>query len=97
MDKIRQSTIEQLQIVSPRLDPIRQIVAARQYNCPTLVDEPIQTLTARSQRLTLKEVQNLPIEDLHTIIEGRESRGHRPRCAWCPSSNYRCNSCNRTV
>jgi len=75
METIRQSTIAQLQVVSPRLDPSRQIAMARQYNCPsTLVDEPIQTLTDRTQRLTLREMQTLPIDDLHTIIEGRESR-----------------------
>ena len=97
MDRIRQTTIEQLLVTSPRLDPIRQIVAARRYNCPALVDEPIRILTARPQRLTLKEMQILPVEDLHTIIEGRESRGLKPRCAWCPSSSYRCNNCNRTA
>ena len=97
MEKIRESTIAQLLVASPPLDPIRQIVVARQYNCPTLVDEPLQTLTARTQRLTLKEVQTLPTEDLHTIIEGRETRNNIPSCAWCTSSSYRCNGCRRTL
>jgi hypothetical protein len=37
MATIRESTIEQLLIVSPRLDPIRQIVAARKFDCAVLV------------------------------------------------------------
>src|SRR5258706_9298752 len=97
METIRQSAIAQLQVVSPPLDPIRQIIMAHQYNCPALVDEPIRTLTERMQRLTLKEMQSLPIEDLHTIIEGRESRTPKSRCAWCTSSTYRCNGCGRTM
>jgi len=74
MDTIRQVTIEQLRVVSPCLDPIRQIAVARRYNCDTLVDQPIQTLIARAQRLTLSEMQSLPIGDLYTIVEGRETR-----------------------
>jgi len=97
METIRQSTIEQLQVVSPRLDPIRQIAAARQYNCADLADEPIRTLVARAQRLTLKEMQILPVEDLHTVIEGREGRNQKPRCVWCTSTSYRCSTCNRTA
>lgn len=97
METIRESTIAQLQVVSPPLDPIRQIVMARQYNCPTLVDDPIRTLTARTQRLTLKEMQTLPIEDIHTIIEGREGQSRKPSCPWCASSSYRCSTCNRTM
>ena len=97
METIRQSTIVQLQVVSPRLDPTRQIAVARQYNCADLVDEPIQSLADRTQRLTLKEMQNLPIEDLYTIIESRESRTHKPRCPHCPSSIFRCNGCRNTT
>ena len=97
METIRQSTIAQLQVVSPRLDPTRQIAMARRYNCPALVDEPIQTLTNRTLGLTLKEMQNLPIEDLHTIIEGRETRTHRPTCFNCSSTTFRCNGCRITT
>ena len=79
MDKIRQSTIEQLRVVSPRLDPIRQIAAARQYNCTVLVHEPIQILIARTQKLTLEEMRTLSIEDLYTVIEGRENRAQTHR------------------
>ena len=99
METIRQSTIAQLQVVSPRLDPTRQIAVARQYNCPALVDQPIQTLKDRMQRLTLKEMRNLPIEDLHTIIEGRENRSNKPHCSNCDSFNItsRCNVCRITT
>ena len=95
MDTIRQSTIEQLRVVSPCLDPIRQIVAARRYNCAILVNEPIQALMARTQKLTLEEMQILPIEDLHTIVDGRENQAQKPRCTWCPSTSSICNNCRR--
>jgi len=97
METIRQPTIAKLQVVSPRLDPIRQIAIARQYNCPALVDEPIRTLTDRTQQLTLEEIQGLPSEDLHTIIECRESRISKPFCPHCPSSTFRCNGCRMTT
>ena len=93
MDTIRQSTIEQLRVVSPRLDPIRQIKVAHQYNYTVLVDEPIQNLIARTQRLTLEETRTLPVEDLHTIMEGREIRANIPRCTRCNPYTHLCNTC----
>jgi len=67
---IRQATIKQLKVVSPRLDYIRQIVAARRYKCAVLLDKPS---LAHVQQLTLKEMQDLPVEDLHTSTTSRES------------------------
>ena len=95
MDTIRESTIEQFKVVSPRLDPIRQIRAARQYDCAVLVDEPIQTLIARAQRLTLEEMQDLAIEDLYTIVEGREIRAANLRCKACSPNNCTCSGLQR--
>ena len=86
MEIIRQSAIQKLLAVSPRLDPIQQIVAARQYNCAALVTEPIRNLIARTQRLTLEEVQTLPSVDLHTIIERREIRANQTLCKRCSST-----------
>ena len=86
MEIIRQSAIQKLLAVSPRLNPIQQIVAARQYSCAILVDEPIQKLIARTQGLTLEEVQTLPSVDLYTIIEGRENRANKRRCPRCSST-----------
>jgi len=95
MATIRESTIEQLQIVSPRLDPIRQIVAARKFDCAVLVDEPIQALVTRAERLTLEEMGSLPIADLHAIVDRREGRAGF-RCSWCSCTSNRCNNCGRS-
>lgn len=83
METIRQSAIHKLRVVSPRLNLIQQIVAARKFNCAVLVVEPIQKLIARTQGLTLEEVQTLPSVDLHTIIESRENRANARRCTRC--------------
>ena len=94
MAEIHRSTVEKLKVTLPRLDPIQQILAARKYDCATLVDEPIQTLVARKQRLTLDEMTILPMEDLHTIVDGREGRVQCIACNW---TNLECSNCGERL
>lgn len=73
MTLLRNTAIQKLKCAHPKLDPVRQIVVARKYNCDELVNEPFQMLVARKEVLSKEEIAKLPLDDLHRLIVAREA------------------------
>jgi len=73
MTLLRNTAVKELQVAHPRLDPVKQIAVARKYHCDELVDEPFKTLAARKEVLSITEIAQLSLEDLHGLIVAREA------------------------
>jgi hypothetical protein len=93
MTLLRNTAVEKLKSIYPRLDPVKQIAIARKYQCGELVEEPFQTLVAREGALSKAEIANLPLDDLHRLILVREA-GLREKAL--PTSGQ-CRSCTQTL
>ena len=109
MTLLRDKAVQKLQVARPRLNPVQQIAIARKYGCDELVKEPFETLVARKQVLSREEVSQLPLEDLHGLIVGREAlqrENAKPTSGQCTNCTqtlqlaigychtcHKCNSC----
>ena len=107
MALLRNTAIQRLKGAHPKLDPVKQIVVARKYNCDELVNEPFQILVARKEVLSKEEIAKLPLEDLHRLIVAREAlQREKATCGQCGHCTqpikfsmgycqacHKCNSC----
>ena len=94
MEIIRQKAIYQLQVASPPLDPVDQIIAARKHECPELAGTPMEVLVKREQPLSSEEMDKLSREDLHKwIVERDKQRGKK--CTNCNIALTYCRNCGR--
>ena len=83
MESIRRKAIQEIHLANPPLDPVDQIVAARQYNCVTLAETPMEVLVKRVQPLSIEEMVKLPKVDLEKWIMERDKSPRRKKWEHC--------------